>query len=104
MKRPNMPAKAGPTRAELEAELERLRRRLDDRQAQGEMELSRERFVEFYDFAPVGYLTLDHNGRIRTLNLPAAELLGYPRDELVGRPLLPRIARQIGRGSCRDRG
>ena len=93
MKRPNMPAKAGPTRAELEAELERLRRRLDDRQAQGEMELSRERFVEFYDFAPVGYLTLDHNGRIRTLNLPAAELLGYPRDELVGRPLLPLIAR-----------
>jgi len=90
------------SRAELETELRRLRRQLVERlgkleqdalrQAQGEVETSRERFIELYDFAPVGYLTLDQGGLIRTLNIPAAELLGYRRNYLVGRPLLPRVA------------
>jgi PAS domain S-box-containing protein len=63
---------------ELEAqkeELQRIRRELQE---------SRDRFSELYDYAPIGYLTLDREGRITQVNLAAAELLRQPRDTLVG--------------------
>jgi PAS domain S-box-containing protein len=91
------------SRAELEEELHRLRSQLDDRQgqlekrsllqAQREVEASRERYVELYEFAPVGYLTLDPQGIIRTLNLTATVLLGRARDQLVGHPFLTLVTR-----------
>jgi PAS domain S-box-containing protein len=56
--------------------------------AQHELEISRERYAQLYDYAPVGYATLDHVGSVRELNLTAAALLDYRREELVGRPLL----------------
>lgn len=59
----------------------------DLRQAQAELEESRHRYAELYDFAPVGYLTLDHNGIMRSLNLTAAKLLGRERGSLIDRPL-----------------
>ncbi|MEA1051456.1 PAS domain-containing protein, partial [Lamprobacter modestohalophilus] len=59
----------------------------DLRQAQIDLEDSHHRYAELYDFAPVGYLTLDHNGLIRSLNLTAAKLLGRERSGLVDRPL-----------------
>jgi len=55
-------------------------------QAKNEVEEVLERFVDLYDFAPVGYVTLDHRGTIRALNLSGATLLGEDRAALIGRP------------------
>ena len=61
--------------------------------AQQDLEISRERYARLYDFAPVGYVTLNHVGALLELNLPAADLLGHPRAELLRRPLLPLLAK-----------
>ena len=57
------------------------------REAQQRLEEARERYADLYDFAPVGYCTIDPEGRIRELNLTAAALFGAPRGELVGKPI-----------------
>ncbi len=63
------------------------------REAMPEAEASRERYADLYDFAPVGYLTLDRNGCICDINLTGARLLGRTRFQLLGNPLLPLIER-----------
>jgi hypothetical protein len=45
---------------------------------QFEVERSKEDFLDFYDFAPVGYLTLSHEGIIFALNPAAAECSPAP--------------------------
>ena len=52
-------------------------------QAQLEMEISRDRYVDLYDFAPVGYLTLNLQGLIKEVNLTAANMLAMERHKLV---------------------
>jgi diguanylate cyclase (GGDEF)-like protein/hemerythrin-like metal-binding protein/PAS domain S-box-containing protein len=52
-------------------------------QTQIALEKSRDRFVEFYDFAPVGYLTLDRSACITELNLTGAALLGNDRGKFL---------------------
>jgi PAS domain S-box-containing protein len=59
----------------------------DLRCAQMELEASRARFVDLYDFAPVGYVTVSEAGLIVEANLTAATQTGVSRSELVGRPL-----------------
>ena len=56
-------------------------------ETQVELQTSLERYTDFYDFAPVGYLTLGTDGEIRQLNLSAAKLLGAERSGLVSRRL-----------------
>ncbi|MEI6186370.1 MAG: PAS domain S-box protein, partial [Dehalococcoidia bacterium] len=57
------------------------------RRAQVELETSRAQYLDLYELAPVGYLTLSEQGLILKANLTAATMLGTPRDKLVQRPL-----------------
>jgi two-component system cell cycle sensor histidine kinase/response regulator CckA len=66
---------------ELEMQNEELRR------AQEELEVSRARYFDLYDLAPVGYFTLNEKGSILEANLTAAKLLGLARAALVKQPL-----------------
>jgi PAS domain S-box-containing protein len=53
--------------------------------AKTELEVSRARFFDLYDLAPVGYCSLDGKGHIAQCNLTLASLLGLPRGALIGR-------------------
>ena len=61
-------------------------------QTQAALEESRDRFIELYDFAPSGYLTLDQNGVIRQCNLTAAALIGKSKPSIDGMPFLTFVA------------
>ena len=52
------------------------------RKAQIAIEESRDRYLDFYDFAPVGYITLNHEGTIDEINLTGAAMLGVERSKL----------------------
>ncbi|MDO9067251.1 MAG: ATP-binding protein [Deltaproteobacteria bacterium] len=47
-----------------------------------------EKYTSLYDFAPVGYVTLDCDGVIIDVNLAGASLTGGVRSRLIGRSLL----------------
>jgi PAS domain S-box-containing protein len=64
---------------ELEMQNETLR------QSQITLEESRDRYVDFYDFAPTGYVTLNCEALITEINLTGAMLLGKERSKLANR-------------------
>ena len=47
---------------------------------------SETRFQTFYESAPIGYQSLDENGGILTVNQAWQEMMGYSREEVIGRP------------------
>ena len=49
------------------------------------LEESRDHYREFYDFAPIGYLTMTPKGVIKQVNLSLATLLGATRQKLINR-------------------
>lgn len=65
---------------ELEMQNEELRR------AQKELEESRDRYSDLYDFAPIGYFSFDKNGLIIEVNLTGAKKLGVERNFLIKKP------------------
>jgi signal transduction histidine kinase/CheY-like chemotaxis protein len=92
---------------ELEMQNEEL---LDSRTA---MEALLEKYTDLYDFAPVGYLTLDRGGVIREANLAGASLLGIARSALIngrfghfvsaaGRPAFGAFLQQVFEGKVRQ--
>ena len=62
---------------ELEMQNEQLR------QAQVALEESRDRYVDLYEFAPVGYLTLAATGQIKEANLTCSSLFRMERNRLL---------------------
>lgn len=66
---------------QVELEMQNAELRL----ARDEVETALGKYAELYDFAPVGYFTLDRDGIIRSANLAGARLLGIERARLVGR-------------------
>lgn len=62
------------------------------REAQVALEASRDRYVNLYDFAPVGYLTLTADGVIAETNLTGAMLLGRARADLLHKSFATLVA------------
>jgi PAS domain S-box-containing protein len=53
------------------------------RRSQMELSESRDEYHALYDFAPVGYFTLDETALIKQVNLTGADLLGIHRSKLI---------------------
>lgn len=73
---------------ELELQNEELRN------AQHELAISLDRYSDLYQFSPVGYLSIDADGKTFEANLTAANVLGVERHELIGRKLSDFVARE----------
>jgi PAS domain S-box-containing protein len=71
---------------ELEMQNEEMRR------SEEELMASRDKFSLLYDFAPMGYFTLDRKGTIRTVNLTGATLLGIERSSIINRRFVHFVA------------
>lgn len=72
---------------ELEMQNEELRR------TQLEIQASRNRYSDLYDFAPVGYITISEKGLIQEANLTICSMLGVGRNFLIGKRLSHFIAK-----------
>ncbi|MGK2857827.1 MAG: hybrid sensor histidine kinase/response regulator [Thermoanaerobaculia bacterium] len=62
------------------------------RTAQEHLVAERGRYFDLFELAPVGYLTLNTEGKILEANLTAASLFGVSRADIVGRQLTSFIA------------
>ena len=58
----------------------------DLRNTQENLEKSHRRYADFYDFAPVAYMTVSDKGLILEANLTAGDMLGVARAQLLNRP------------------
>ena len=54
------------------------------RQPKTELEQAIQRYVDLFEFAPIGYVTFDRVGRIEEVNFAAVRLLGRSRTQLIG--------------------
>jgi PAS domain S-box-containing protein len=55
------------------------------RQTRDALEAALDECSDLYDFASVGYITVDREGSIGRVNFMAAELMGLERSRLAGR-------------------
>jgi PAS domain S-box-containing protein len=77
------------------------RRRTEERLRQSE-----ERFRRLYDEAPFGYHEIDCEGTIVAVNRTECEMLGYSREEMLGRPIFDFVApenRERARAAVREK-
>jgi PAS domain S-box-containing protein len=91
---------AGMQRSDNELEVHQIELEMQNAELRGsqeELELSRNKYAELYDYAPVGYFTIDAHGAIREVNLTGAQLLGIERQLLTNKPFTGFIADADGR-------
>ncbi len=60
--------------------------------AQRDLEISRDKYVKLYDFAPICYFTFSKDGIILEANLTGSKLLGVDRNYLLNKPFMTYIA------------
>lgn len=78
---------------ELETHQVELKLQNEDlRKTLAELESSRKKYMELYDFAPVGYFTINTDGLILEANLAGADLLGTEKRYLIKRSFFLYIA------------
>jgi PAS domain S-box-containing protein len=84
---------------ELEAQNEELRRSHQD------VKQVRDRYLDLFDFSPVGYVSLDSRSRIVEINLTACDMLGVRRRDLVRKVFTRFLATEDARAFylCRKR-
>ena len=61
-----------------------------------ELEAAIQRYVDFFEFAPIAYVSFDRVGRIEEINLAAVQLLGASRTRLIGEPFALHVAKNDG--------
>ncbi|MEC7523187.1 MAG: ATP-binding protein [Myxococcota bacterium] len=71
---------------ELELQNEGLRR------SEHAHERARARYADLFDRAPIGYVCVDSDGRMRAVNATAQDRLGLPSHALIGRPFTRLVA------------
>ncbi len=71
------------------AHLERQNQEL--REIKRQLEDYRDRYIDLYDSAPLGYVSLDEEGYIQEINLAGAAWLGEDRDALTGYPFADHV-------------
>ena len=67
---------------------------------------SERRFRNLYDEAPFGYHEIDTEGRIVSINQTECQMLGYEREEMLGRPIFEFIdedKREVARTAVREK-
>jgi PAS domain S-box-containing protein len=72
---------------ELEMQNDELRR------AQAAIDTAQARYFDFYDLAPVGYVTVSQTGLILQANLTMAAQMGVTRDSLIDQPIYQLIGK-----------
>jgi PAS domain S-box-containing protein len=64
------------------------------RQPKTELEQAIQRYIDLFDFAPIGYVTFDRVGRIEEINFAAVRLLGRSRTQLIGMTFAVCVAKE----------
>src|SRR5262249_50832880 len=65
------------------------------KRVEGALRDSEERYRRLYDDAPLGYHEVDAEGRVVNINRAECELLGYSREELIGRSVFDAIVEEF---------
>lgn len=76
------------------------------KRAEARLRESEERFRQLYDEAPFGYHEIDAHGTILMVNRTECELLGYSREEMIGRKIWEFVVddqQETSRKAIRDR-
>jgi PAS domain S-box-containing protein len=79
-------SESGPDRLLHELEVHQIELEMQNtelQRARNELEVTLEKYTDLYDFAPVGYFSVDEAGVILEANLTSAALLGIERSRLI---------------------